>query len=155
MSHYILDSNILSLLQDGNDNVVKNFSRHPSGGLCVTVIAVIERLNGWYRVVGKDGTDDEKIRRYGNLAKTAKLLSRFEIHSFSKMSLAKFKELHSLRLEGFGKKEEKDLRMAAIALDYPDAIFVTQNVKHFKVIPGFLPIEDWTKYPATKHSSTH
>jgi tRNA(fMet)-specific endonuclease VapC len=48
MSLYILDTDILSLLQDGDLIVRQRVGSHPANEVAITVISVEEQLRGWY-----------------------------------------------------------------------------------------------------------
>ena len=49
MSLHILDTDTLSLLQDGQPAVVARVAVHPPDEIAVSVISVEEQLSGWYR----------------------------------------------------------------------------------------------------------
>lgn len=46
---HVLDTDILTLLQDGAPAVVSRVASYPSEDLAITVISVEEQLSGWYR----------------------------------------------------------------------------------------------------------
>ena len=48
MNLFVLDTDILSLYQDGHPAVVNNLHAHALSELAVTVISVEEHLTGWY-----------------------------------------------------------------------------------------------------------
>lgn len=149
MSIRIIDTNILSLLQDRNEAVLRNISQYGSGELGVTIISYLERVNGWASIVNNAGTPQDKVRRYRNLVDTIELLAQFKLMTFSEEAIHRFEAFKVLKAKGKlkGFRRENDLKIAAITMDH-DSIFVTQNVQHFKIIPGFVTIEDWSHWPA-------
>jgi len=50
MSLFVLDTDVLSLLQRGHPIVVQRCASKPASELAITVISVEEQLSGWYRV---------------------------------------------------------------------------------------------------------
>ena len=51
MSLYVLDTDILSLLQLNNPHVAKRVLSHSPDELAVTIISVEEQVRGWFTVV--------------------------------------------------------------------------------------------------------
>ena len=51
MKRYVLDSDILSLLQHNHAAVRASFLAHTADELCVAVVTVDEQLRGWYTTV--------------------------------------------------------------------------------------------------------
>ena len=49
MSLHVLDTDTLSLLQDGHAAVVSRVAACLTANLAITVISVEEQLSGWYR----------------------------------------------------------------------------------------------------------
>jgi tRNA(fMet)-specific endonuclease VapC len=47
MSLYVLDTDILSMLQDGNATVTQRVSQHSPDEIKITVISVEEQISGW------------------------------------------------------------------------------------------------------------
>lgn len=139
MSLYILDSDILSLLENGDLVVAGRVAAQNADEIAIAVITVDETLRGWYSMVRKAKSTPQLARAYGRLARSVSFLSRTKILSFSEMAIGTFERLKSSRLN----VRANDLRIAAIALEN-NATVVTRNIRDFAVVPG-LKIEDWSR----------
>jgi len=139
MSRYVLDSDILSLLQHNHAAVRARFLAHTSDELCVAVVTVDEQLRGWYTLVRSAKKRDQLALAYANLAKSISFLSKATILPFDEATIDRFEQLKKLKL-GIG---SPDLRLAATALEVK-AIAVTRNLRDFTAIPG-LVVEDWSR----------
>jgi tRNA(fMet)-specific endonuclease VapC len=53
MSLYVLDTDTLTLLEDGHPAVSQRFFREPVENVAVTVLSVEEQVSGWYTQVRK------------------------------------------------------------------------------------------------------
>ncbi len=51
MIQYLLDTDIVSLLQDRNPNVVSHISGVPAEHIATSIITVEEQLSGWYTLL--------------------------------------------------------------------------------------------------------
>lgn len=139
MSLYVLDSDILSLLQAGNPQVVARVANCARGELATTVITVEEQLRGWFSLVRRAKKSAQVSFAYDQLARSVSDLSKTVILSFSETAITTFSRLRKAKLGVSG----NDLRIAAIVLEYK-ATLITRNVRDFELIPG-LAIEDWAK----------
>lgn len=139
MNFYVLDTDILSLYQDGHPAVVRSVHAHALPELAVAVISVEEHLSGWYTKLRRAKQRDQLARMYQKLANAIQLLAGFQIPSFTEPAMERYDQLRvSHRNAG-----KNDLRIAAIVLEQ-NATLVTRNVRDFRRIPG-LRIEDWSK----------
>src|SRR5690349_1000951 len=139
MSLYVLDSDILSLLENGEPVLAARVAAHRADEIAITVITVDEALRGWYSLVRKARNARQLARAYDRLARSISFLSRTKILSFSEAAIGTFEHMRSSRL----KVRANDLRIAAIALEH-NATVVTRNVRDFIVVPG-LTVEDWSR----------
>jgi tRNA(fMet)-specific endonuclease VapC len=139
MKRYVLDSDILSLLQRNHPQVRASFLAHTSDELCIAVVTVDEQLRGWYTMLRSAKRRDDLARAYSNLAKSISFLSKAAILPFDEAAIDCFEQLKGMKL-GVG---APDLRLAATALHYR-ATVVTRNVRDFQHVPG-LNVEDWSK----------
>jgi tRNA(fMet)-specific endonuclease VapC len=48
MSLYVLDTDVLTLLQEGDPTVRQHVDSHPKQDIAITIISVEEQLTGWY-----------------------------------------------------------------------------------------------------------
>jgi tRNA(fMet)-specific endonuclease VapC len=139
MSLYVMDTDVLSLLQEGHAAVRERVAACAAEDLAVTVITVEEQISGWYRRLRRAKTPEELAKVYDHLTATVRSLARLPILSFSEAAIHRSKELHASKLN-VGKM---DLCIAAIALEH-QAVIVTRNVRDFERIPN-LVVEDWSK----------
>ena len=139
MSLYILDTNTLTLLQDGHPAVVARVAAHAAEEIAVTVVSIEEQLSGWYRRLRRAKKPEELAKVYDRLTGSVRYLSRVPIISFSEDAIHRARTLMKSKLN----VRKLDLCIAAIALEL-QAIVVTQNVRDFQRVPG-LAVEDWSK----------
>jgi tRNA(fMet)-specific endonuclease VapC len=138
VSFYVLDTDMLSLLQHGHEAVQRKISAVASLDLATTIITVEEQLTGWTAALRKAKGAEEVARVYARFTATVQALSRLRILSFTEPAIKRYDDLVALKLN-IGKM---DLRIAAIALEH-GAVLVTRNARDFQRVPG-LSIEDWT-----------
>jgi tRNA(fMet)-specific endonuclease VapC len=137
MSLYVLDTDTLTLLQEGQATVVQHVSSHAPDELAITVITVEEQLDGWYSRLRRTRRREELAMVYERLAQTVRSLGRLTILSYTEQAIDRFEQLRRLRLN----VGSYDLRIAAVTLEH-SAILVTRNVRDFQRIPN-LTIENW------------
>jgi tRNA(fMet)-specific endonuclease VapC len=136
---HVLDTDTLSLLQEGHPTVPKRVAACPAEDLAITVISVEEQLSGWYRRLRRAKKPEELARVYERLTATACSLARLPILSFSEAAIHRSKALQPAKLN----VRKMDLCIAAIALEH-QAIVVTRNVRDFQRVPN-LVVEDWSQ----------
>lgn len=139
MSLYVLDTDILTLFQNGDATVVQHVLQQPPTELAVTVISVEEQIIGWYTKVRRARKRIEQASAYQRMSDAIRFLSQFQVLSYSEPSMDRYDNLRSA-LKRMGKN---DLRIAAIVLEQ-NAILATRNVQDFQQVPG-LQVVDWSK----------
>ena len=139
MTLSVMDTDILSLYQDGHSAVTRNVLAHPTDELAATIISAPEQLTGWHSWLRRSKTREARARIYHRFTDAVRFLSRLRIVSFTEPAMIRYEELRA-RLRNVG---GNDLRIAAIVLE-EDATLVTRNLRDFKRVPG-LRIEDWSK----------
>ena len=137
MSLYVLDTDILTLLQENHPAVVQQVATHRPDELAITVISVEEQLGGWYTQLRRARTREALAQVYERLARNVQSLARLPILSVTEAAIQRFEQLHALRLNVAG----NDLRIAAITLEHGGTL-VTRNLADFRRVPG-LVIENW------------
>jgi tRNA(fMet)-specific endonuclease VapC len=137
MSRYVLDTDTLSLYQQGLPALVSKVDAHPPHELAITVVTVEEELTGWYTLLRKIRGPDEEVRAYERLAQAIPLLALWQILSPTHSALLRYESLKRLNLN----VRKMDLRIAAIVLEH-GAVVVTRNVSDFQRIPN-LAVENW------------
>lgn len=138
MSLYILDTDMLSLLQHGHPVVWQRIATVPPGDVAVTIITVEEQFKGRLTSLRRARDNAALALAYAQMTETMQGLASLRILSFPEPSITRFEQLVSLKLN-IGRN---DLRIAAIALEQ-GATVVTRNTRDFGRVPG-LTIEDWS-----------
>jgi tRNA(fMet)-specific endonuclease VapC len=138
MTPYILDTDTLSLLQQGHPKVLQEFGARPPSDVAITVISVEEQLSGWYTALRKARSPDELALAYQSLADTVSSLSRLTILPLPTAAIARYHQLTGLKLN----VKRMDLRIAAIVLEQGSRL-VTRNTRDFSRVPGLI-LEDWS-----------
>ncbi len=138
MTPYILDTDTLSLLQQGHPRVSQRCGARPSTDLAITVISVEEQLSGWYTALRKARRPDDLARVYQRLAATVSFLAQWTILPFPIAAIARSQQLISSKLN----VKRSDLRIAAIDLEHGGTL-VSRNTRDFGRVPG-LVLEDWS-----------
>ena len=138
MSQYLLDTDTLSLIQQGNAIVLQNVNRRVITDIRLSVITIWEQMQGWQGWITSARDRVQLANAHALMVK--RLLPtwcRFSVISFSEPAILRFEHLRSLRLN----VGPMDLRIGAIALEEGLTV-VTRNLRDFGRIPG-LTVEDW------------
>jgi tRNA(fMet)-specific endonuclease VapC len=138
MNRYVLDTDIVSLLQGGNPAVMARCAAMPRDELAISVITVEEILSSWFTQLRRARTKAQLARAYHRLAESTRFVGALAILSFSEAAIDRFEQLKARKL---GVKAP-DLRIASIALEH-QAIVVTRNLRDFQLIAE-LKCEDWS-----------
>ncbi len=139
MSLYVLDTDILQLLQGAHPLVTARVRAVAPDDRAVSVVTVEEQLSGWYTQLRQAKRPERLAWAYRRLAATVRFLSQVQIVDFDEPAIQRCEQLKKLKL----KVRKMDLRIAATVLER-GAILVTRNVRDFRQVPG-LRIEDWSK----------
>jgi tRNA(fMet)-specific endonuclease VapC len=138
MTHYVLDTDMLSLLQRAHPKVSQEVAVRRPADLAITVISLEEQLSGWYTVLRRARRPEDLARAYQRLADTVRSLTRLTILPFTLSAIARYQQLSRMKLN----VRRMDLRIAAIVLE-DGGTLVTRNRRDFGRIPG-LALEDWS-----------
>jgi len=138
MRLFVLDTDMLTLLQRGDATVGDNVDLHDEDDLTISVITVEEQLSGWYSVIRQAKTKEKLARAYSQLATCVESLSDLRVLPFDEACIDRFEALRELRLP----VKFMDLRIAATVLEFGGTL-VTRNVRDFSQVPG-LAIADWS-----------
>jgi tRNA(fMet)-specific endonuclease VapC len=139
MSLYVLDTDILTLFQEGHSSICEHVAQRLPDELSTSIISVEEQLSGWYTLRRRVRGRNQLARAYDRFASNVRMLSRLQILSFSVEAIGRYEALRRSKLGVKG----NDLRIAAIALQH-SAILVTRNRIDFDRIPG-LRVENWAE----------
>ncbi|MDJ0800930.1 MAG: type II toxin-antitoxin system VapC family toxin [Calothrix sp. MO_167.B12] len=141
MSLYILDTDHVSLLLQGNKPVASRVAQVDLN-LAITIITVQEIFNGWIVKINDPNQSNNLVNLYNKLWITQQYFKAVTIINFDTTAYTCYENLLKENKKLNKKKLQKDLRIAAIALSN-NAVMVTRNHKDFSQIPG-LSLEDWT-----------
>jgi tRNA(fMet)-specific endonuclease VapC len=139
MSLFLLDTDILSLVEQGHPVVLHHVNSHPIADLTVSAISIQEQMQGFQAAVTRARDHQQLALAYDRLVnRLLPVWHRFVVVSFPEPAIRRFEHLRSLRLNvGL-----MDLRIAAIALESSLTV-VTRNRRDFGRVPG-LVIVDWS-----------
>ena len=136
---FLLDTDILSLLQQGHARILQHINRHPIADISISVISIQEQMQGFQAALTRARDHRQLASAYDMLViRLLPVWSRFPTQSFTESAIARFEHLRSLRLN----VGSMDLRIAAIALE-TNSIVVTRNRRDFGRVPGVVS-EDWS-----------
>ena len=139
MSRYILDTDTLSLHQQGHSLVIQRVKNHAATDVLITAITCQEQIEGWLARLHQARTPDKIAAAYDLFTHTiVPSVIQFPVLSFTEPAIQRFEQLLTLKLN----VGRMDLRIAAIALEHA-ATVVTRNQRDFARVPG-LVIEDWS-----------
>lgn len=131
MDIYILDTDICIYWLKGDDSIEKKIVQVGFSNICITVITECELFYGAFKSAKKEK----------NLSVIGELKSKINtLHTVEGVSPIYGKLKSELGNKG-QTIDDADLLIASIALSN-NAILVTNNISHFKRIPG-LKIENW------------
>jgi len=139
MSLFVLDTDMVSLLQRGHPRVAQRCAARRPEEQAITVITLEEQLSGWYSLLRKSKQPDDLVTAYQSLIDSLVFLARLPILPLTLPGLTRFQHLIGLRLN----VGRMDLRIAAIVLEHQGTL-ITRNVRDFARVPGLL-LEDWTQ----------
>ncbi|SRR5271157_521307 len=131
MSLFVLDTDIVSLLQRGHPRVVSRCAARRPEELAITVISLEEQLSGWYNLLRKTKQPDELVTAYQSLIDSLLFLARLSILPLTLPAIARFQHLIGLKLN----VGRMDLRIAAIVLEH-QGVLITRNVRDFARVPA-------------------
>jgi len=139
MRLYILDTDILTLLQEGNPIVKQHVVSHRRQEIAITIISVEEQLTGWYTKIRRTKKPSLLAQAYERLTRNVRYLAELPtIISFTESAILRFEQFRALKLN----VPSQDLRIAAITLEH-GGILVSRNLRDFQRVPNLL-VEDWS-----------
>ena len=138
MTAFVLDTDMMSLLQRGHTGVAAHFDYHQSE-VATTIISVEEQLSGWYALLRRARTPMDLVRIYGYMSETVRFLGTLPILTFTNEAAGIYERLRN-RHPRVGRM---DLRISAIVIAH-DATLVTRNLADFKELED-LVVVDWSR----------
>jgi tRNA(fMet)-specific endonuclease VapC len=137
MSPYILDTDILTLLQRSDPVLYQRVASHPASEVMITVISIEEQLSGWYTLLRRAKKKDVLASIYQRFTDSVRFAGRLPILSFTEPAILRYEKLKTLKLN----IRKKDLCIAAIVLENGGTL-ISRNLRDFQRVPSLL-IENW------------
>jgi tRNA(fMet)-specific endonuclease VapC len=135
---YILDTDHLSLILRGNQQIKERLTTIPPHEIAITIVTAEEQLRGRLAQLAKSTSGESRSNAYQYLHRAINDLAKLQIIDYDETAHQIYEQLKQQRI----RIGSQDLRIAAIALA-SRSVFVTRNYSDFSKVPGLL-IEDWT-----------
>src|SRR5438874_9992969 len=126
MLQFLLDTDHLTLYERGDPNVVARVDAQPLTAVGLSAITVEEALRGRLAVVARARDGGARVRWYGQLLGTVRLLAEFVLVPFDQASENEFQQLLGQR----PRVGTQDLKIASVALAH-GLTLVTRNRQDF------------------------
>jgi tRNA(fMet)-specific endonuclease VapC len=139
MSLFLLDKDILTLLEQGHPVVLQHVNSHPVSDIALSSISIQEQMQGFLANLTRARNRQRAAAAHDMLVtRLLPVWCRFPVHPLPETVILRFEHLRSLRLNvGL-----MDLRIAAIALEN-NLTVVTRNQRDFGRVPGLTTV-DWS-----------
>ena len=95
MSLYLLDTDILTLFQQGHPAVLVHVRRCAPTQLAVSIISVEEELRGWFTKLRRAKKREQLARAYQRFTDAVRFVSGLQILSFTEAAIIRFDELRN------------------------------------------------------------
>ena len=138
MIQFILDTDVLTHIQEGHPEISARFLQHPPESVAISVLSVEEQLSGWYTQLRQAKKPERLAWAYRRLTENVRFLSRLQVVTYQVEAMQRFDLLRKRKI----KIGRTDLGIAATVLEL-DATLVTENTVDFQQIPG-LRIVSWS-----------
>jgi tRNA(fMet)-specific endonuclease VapC len=138
MLQFLLDTDHLTLFDQGDPTVCSRLAAEPSGTVGISIVTVEEYLRGRLAQLARARDGPARIHRYGLLLASVRLLGDVPAVPFDQSAEDAFQRLLGLRL----RVGTQDLKIAAVGLAN-QLIVVTRNHRDFSKVPG-LGLDDWS-----------
>jgi tRNA(fMet)-specific endonuclease VapC len=139
MTRFVLDTDIVSLLQRGRRPVVEHVGRYDPFDLATTIITVEEQLSAWYTLLRRAKKARDLVPVYQRMTDSIRFLRRLPLLTFTEAAADTYEQLRKQK----PRTGRMDMRIAAIALSQ-DATLMKRNVSDFEGITG-LGIVNWSR----------
>lgn len=137
MALYVLDTDVITLLQAGNDALTARISATNESNLFTTVITVQEQLRGRLASINRAAEGPALIHSCEKFLTAFSCLQGIQILPFDDAALAQLQQLRARKIH----VGTQDLRIAAIVLPIGGTP-VTRNYRDFQRVPN-LALENW------------
>ncbi|HEX3146627.1 MAG TPA: type II toxin-antitoxin system VapC family toxin [Gemmataceae bacterium] len=138
MAVFLIDTDILSLLQRRHPKVTAAVAAHATDTLGISTVTIDEQIGGWTALARAARTPPDHEHAAMFLTALVASWHEFAIVPLTVPAIARFEQLVKAKLN----IKRNDLRIASIAMEL-GAIVVTRNRRDFGRVSGLL-IEDWS-----------
>ncbi len=138
MSLWVLDTDCVSLFQQGHPNVRQRVNAINPQEIAVTIITFEEQVYGRLNRIRRANSPDALVSAYIKLRTTLDYFKSVKVLDFDQEANTCYAEFMRQRI----RIGTQDLRIAAIVIS-KNGILVTRNQRDFSRVPG-LRLEDWT-----------
>ena len=138
MTLYILDTDHLTLQQQGHEPLKKRLSEISPDRIAITVISAEELLRGRPAQIHRAAAPEKRVQAYHWFHRTLIWLNNFSIMEYDLHAEKYFQSFQKQKI----RTGNHDLKIAAVAVSR-NATVVTRNIRDFERI-SFLQIEDWS-----------
>ncbi len=136
---HLLDTDTLSHLHSGNQNVRRAIQNLPDAKVGTTIVTKIEMLRGRIDYILKAPTGADLLKAQQRFHRTEELLAQIPVFAITEAAVDRLAKLASTsKLRKIGRA---DLIIASIALSH-HATLVTRNLRHFRQISE-LTVINW------------
>ncbi len=135
---YVLDTDIVSALQNKHPHVVARVANLPRSELFFTIVSFEEQCSGRLNVLNRPLNAVKLVEAYDRLRETLLFYTIVTVLPYDDAAARIEADLRVL-LRRMG---TKDRRIAAITLSHGYTL-VTRNTIDFEAVPGLAPLENW------------
>lgn len=135
---YILDTDHLSLLQNGHPTVSRRLLNTSPENLVTTTVSLAEQLQGRLAVINRAKSESSAAYGFKRLQETVLFYQTLPQIAYDERAAAKFEARRKQKI----RIGTQDLRIASIALVH-GATVVTRNLRDFSKVPN-LDVVDWS-----------
>jgi tRNA(fMet)-specific endonuclease VapC len=136
---HILDTDTLSHLHAGKQNVIRTIQQLPDPYISTTIVTKVEMLRGRIDYILKAKAGQDLLKAQQLFYRTEELLSQIEVMAVTQDAAKRLAAL--VAIPHLRKVGRADLIIASITLSHR-ATLVTRNLRHFRQIAG-LKVTNW------------
>ena len=141
MTLFILDSDHLSLYQQGHKSLRQHILTLQPTQIAITIVSVEELIRGRLAQIRRATKPQSRLSAYHWLSETLDFLCKLPVLKYNRQADQRFEILRAQKI----RIGTQDLRIAAIALSQ-NAVLVTRNRRDFEKVPD-LVFQDWSDSP--------
>lgn len=136
---YVLDTNTVTYLHRGNENLKWQIQQAGSDRVATTIVTLYEQLRGRIALVNRKQSEASLMKAFEELRSTHSYYCKVQILQFDEAAAVEYRSLLQQKI----RIGVQDLRIAAIVLANK-ATLITSNLRDFQQIPD-LQIADWSQ----------